>query len=107
MVTRSSTAMTIRRLPAWGRTALSTALRLSSREALDNAIAGKHSTIDGKVAANHEGSHGCILLSQNVRFVGKIGLVLSTIHEYKACESGRVSIAFIRGVCPSSSSAKT
>lgn len=31
-------------------------------QALDNAVAGKHTAVDREVAAHHEGAHGCVLL---------------------------------------------
>lgn len=37
--------------------------RVIGWEALDDAIAGKHASVDGKVPAHHEGSHGGVLLS--------------------------------------------
>jgi hypothetical protein len=42
---------------------------LTSRKALDNAIARKHPAIDRKLAAYHERSHSGILLGEQIRGV--------------------------------------
>lgn len=52
----------------------------SCRESLDNTIAGKHAAVDGKVAANHERAHGGVLLSQQIRLICQVGLVLASIN---------------------------
>lgn len=38
-----------------------TALRCGG-ETLDNAVAGQHASVDGEVAADHEGTHGGVFL---------------------------------------------
>jgi len=52
-------------------------------EPLDNTIPGQHASINGKVAADHEGTHGCILLSQHIGFICQIRLVLTSIDQDK------------------------
>ncbi len=61
---------------------LVSATALIGRQSLDNAIACQHTSVDREVAANHERTHGCILLSQTVGLVSEIGLVFPTIDEY-------------------------
>jgi hypothetical protein len=39
---------------------------LGSRQALDDAVAGQHAPVDGKVAAHHKGTHGGVLLGEHV-----------------------------------------
>ncbi|KAK5626215.1 hypothetical protein RRF57_001930 [Xylaria bambusicola] len=50
-------------------------------ETLDNAVTGKHASIDGKVPAHHKRSHGRVFLGQGVRFVCKIRLILAAVHQ--------------------------
>lgn len=39
-------------------------------KALDNPVAGKHASIHGEVPADHEGTHGSVLLSQGPGLIG-------------------------------------
>ena len=54
---------------------------LIRRQSLNNAIACQHTSIHGKVPADHERPHCRILLSQSIGFVRQIRLVLSPIDE--------------------------
>lgn len=72
-----SRAVTGRRVP----TLLRAASRLSGREPLDDAVAREHAAVDGKVAADHEGAHGGILLGQRVGLIGEVCLVLSSVDQ--------------------------
>lgn len=76
------------------------------REPLDNTIAGKHAAVDGKVAANHERAHGCVLLSQQIRLIRQVGLVLASVDQDKASKAIRITVTLVRGVCPSSAPAE-
>ena len=75
-------------------------------ESLDDAVAGEHAAIDGKVPADHKGTHGSVLLRQDVRLVGQVRLVLTPVYENKAGEAVVASVAFVGGVCPSAPTAK-
>lgn len=75
------------------------------RKTLHDAIAGEHSTIDREIPAHHEGPHGGVLLSQAVRFVCKICLVLAPIDQNQAGVATRVTVTFVCRVSPPSSSA--
>lgn len=75
------------------------------RETLDDAVAGKHASIDGKVPAYHKGPHGRIFLGQGVRFVCKICLVLAAVHQNQACVATRISVTLVRRVLPPTTSA--
>lgn len=74
--------------------------RLIGWKALDDPVARKHATIDRKVPANHEGSHGGILLSEMIRFVRQVGLVLAPINQDKARITTRISVTLVRRVSP-------
>lgn len=88
--------------------ALAAVMGINSRgKSLNNAVASKHAAIYGEIPAHHESTHSSIFLGQNVRFIGKIRLVFTPIDKNKAGEATGVSIALIRGVCPSTSSAET
>lgn len=64
VVARSPTAAAVvRAVSRGGVAALSSATALCwGREALDNAIAGQHASVDGEVSADHKGTHGGIFL---------------------------------------------
>lgn len=85
---------------------LPAAAGIRGRQTLDNAVTGKHATVDGEVAANHEGTHGGIFLSQEIRFVGKVRLVLAAIDENKTRVAAGVAIALVCRVYPPSSPAE-
>lgn len=86
--------------------ALVLAVGLVRREALDDAVAGQHPTIDGKVAAHHKGPHGGVLLGQTVGRVGQISLVFPTVHQNQAGEAVGVAVALIGGILPSTTTAE-
>lgn len=86
--------------------ALSTPVRVRSREALDNSVAGKHAAVDGEVSAHHEGAHGRILLGEEVRLIGEIRLVLPAIDENKTSVASWITVALVHGVRPSSAPAE-
>ena len=89
-------------------TALSAPAWIGGRwQSLDDTIAGKHSTIHREVPADHKGSHGGILLGQDIRFVCKIRLVLTAIYQDKAGIAAVISVALVRRVCPPSATAET
>ncbi|KAK6066582.1 hypothetical protein SCUP234_12012 [Seiridium cupressi] len=69
--------------------------RVSGWKALHKSIPGQHPTIDGEVSTHHEGPHGCVLLGQTVRFVGKICLVLAPVDQDQASVATRVTVAFV------------
>lgn len=81
-------------------------LGLSGREPLDDAVTSQHTTIDRELTTHHEGSHGSILLSQDIRFVGQIRLVLATVDQHEACEAAGVAIARVRRIRPSAAPAE-
>lgn len=74
--------------------------RLRCRESLDHTIASEHTSVDGEVAANHESSHGSVLLSQPIRLVGLIGLVLPTIDQDQTGVAGMAASDFKHGIVP-------
>lgn len=90
-----------------GVTALTAGARLCGRKTLNDAVASKHATIHREVAANHEGSHGSILLGQPIWFVGEIRLVLAAIDKNEASKATVIAVTLVHWVCPSTSSAKT
>lgn len=103
----SARATTVAFVAVPGRCRAALAAGISSgRESLDNAIAGKHAAVDRKVAANHEGAHGGVFLSQQIRLVCQIGLVLASINQDKASKATGITVTLVRGVCPSSASAE-
>lgn len=77
-----------------------------SRETLDDAVAGKHASVDREVAADHEGAHGGVFLGQDVGLVGQIGLVLAAVDQYEAGVATGVLVAFVGGISPSSTAAE-
>jgi len=87
-------------------TTLAAAARVLSRQALDDAVAGQHASVDREVATDHKGTHGGVLLSKNVRLVGEIRLVLAAVDQDKTSVAAVVPVALVHGVCPSSASAK-
>lgn len=56
-----------------------TAAIRGSRETLDDAVAGKHASVDREVAADHKSAHGGVFLGQNVGLVGQVGLILAAV----------------------------
>lgn len=87
-------------------TTLAAAARVLSRQALDDAVAGQHASVDRKVATDHKGTHGSVLLSKNVRLVGEIRLVLAAVDQDKTSVAAVVPVALVHGVCPSSTPAE-
>jgi hypothetical protein len=83
------------------------ATALIGRQPLDDAVARQHTSVDGKVAAHHEGTHRRVLLRQAVGFVGEIGLVLPAVDEHQTGEAGRVPVRLVQGVSPSSTPTQT
>lgn len=79
---------------------------LVRRQTLNDTITCQHSSVDGEVAANHEGAHCCVLLSQTVRLVCEIGLVLPAINEYETGEAGGAAVSLVEGVSPPSAAAE-
>ena len=86
--------------------ALVAALGLPGRKPLNDAVAGQHAAIDGELPAHHEGSHSSILLSQDIRFVGKVRLVLAAIDQHEARVAAVVTVALVRRVRPSATTAE-
>lgn len=74
--------------------------RLRCRKPLDHTIASEHTSVDGEVAANHESSHGSVLLSQPIRPVGLIGLVLPTIDQDETGVAGMAAADLKYGILP-------
>lgn len=74
--------------------------RLGCRESLDHTIASEHTSVDGEVAANHESSHGSVLLSQSIRLVGLIGLVLPTIDQDETGVASMAAADLKHGIVP-------
>jgi hypothetical protein len=68
---------------------------LGGRQALDNAIAGQHAPIYGKVPAHHEGPHGCVLLGQGVRLVRIVRLIMAPIDQDEAGVAAAVLVALV------------
>lgn len=91
---------------ALSRRVSSAASGVIRRKALDNAVAGEHAAVDGEVAADHEGTHGGILLGQSIGLVGQVGLVFAAVDEDMACEAAGVTRAFVGWVHPSAAPAK-
>lgn len=81
-------------------------LRLRDWQALDDAVAGQHAAIHGEVAAHHEGAHGGVLLGQDIRFVRQVRLVFAAVDEHEARVPAVVTVALVRRVYPSSTSAQ-
>jgi hypothetical protein len=81
--------------------------RLVRRQALDDAVAGKHTTVDGEIAANHKSAHGRVLLGQAARLVRQVRLILPTIDQNQAGVAVvGVTVALVHGVLPPTSPAK-
>jgi len=80
--------------------------RLSRGQPLDNAIAGEHAAIDGKVSAYHEGAHSGVFLCQLTGLVGEIGLVLAAIHRDKAGVAIGLTVNLIHRFMPSTTPAE-
>lgn len=83
------------------------AVGLVCRKTLDNTVPGQHATVDGKVSAHHERTHGGVLLGQHVRCVCKIRLILATVHENQASVTAAVTVTLVHRVLPSTTPAKT
>ena len=81
--------------------------RLRNGQALNDAIASKHTTVDGKLAADHKSSHSGILLSQSIRLVGLIRLVLPAIDQDQAGEAGPATADLEHGIVPTTTLAET
>lgn len=94
-----STAVTITAITGRAPAVLAAA-RIVSRESLHDPVAGEHAAIDRKVPADHKGPHSRILLSQRIRGVSQICLVLASVHQHKAREATGVSVAFVRRIHP-------
>lgn len=86
--------------------ALSATARFLGRQALNDSIAGKHASIDGKVTAHHKGTHGGVLLGKLVRLIGEVRLVLPTVDKNKACVASRITVTVVNWIRPSSTPAK-
>jgi len=86
---------------------LALAARLGGGHALDDAVASQHAAVDRKVATDHEGAHGGVLLCEIARLVEIVGLVLAAVDEDVACIAPRLLVAFVRGVDPTPALAKT
>jgi len=90
MVSMMSVVSVVAMVSAIGRRSVAASLSrppagaLVRWQALDDPVPGKHAAVDGKVAANHKGAHGCVLLSQTVGLVREIRLVLASIDQNKA-----------------------
>lgn len=87
-------------------TALSTPVRVRSRETLDNSVACKHAAVDRKVSAHHEGTHSRVLLGKEVRLIGEIRLVLPAVDENKTSVASWVSVTLVHWIRPSSTPAE-
>lgn len=75
-------------------------------QTLDDAVAGQHAPVDGKVAADHERTHGSVFLGQPIRLVRQIGLVLASVDKDVAREAIYVAVTFVGGVRPSTAAAE-
>jgi len=73
-------------------------------QSLDHAVACQHTSIDGKVPANHERTHCCILLCQPVGFIGEICLIFSPIHQDQTSKPRGTPVRLVQGITPSSAS---
>lgn len=80
--------------------------RLAGRKALDDAIAGQHAAVDREVTTDHECTHGSVLLSQFVRLVRQVCLVLAAVDEHQARVACGVPVALVHGVHPSAAPAE-
>jgi hypothetical protein len=83
------------------------AAAVGCRQALDDAIACEHATIDGKVPAHHKGTHSRVFLSQDVGFVCKIRLILAPVDKNKARVAAVATVTLIHWVGPPSTAAET
>lgn len=100
--TAGAVAVSGRRMVA----ALASPAGVICRQALDDAIAGEHAAIDGKVAANHKGTHGCVFLGQAAGLVCEIRLILAAIDQDQAGVAIGAAVALIAGVMPPTAPAK-
>lgn len=94
------TAVTVAAVPGGGVAALVATLGLGHRQPLNDAVAGQHATIHREVAAHHEGSHGSVLLRQEIRFVGEIGLILAAVDHNEARVAAVVTVTLVRRIRP-------
>lgn len=79
---------------------------LTGGKSLNDSIPGKHSTIDGEVSAHHECTHGSVFLRQLIRFVRKVGAVLSSIDEHQTGEARAASVDLVHGITPAAAMAE-
>jgi len=79
---------------------------LIGRQPLNDPVSGQHAPVDREVSAHHKGPHGGVLLSQHVRLVCEVRLILAAVHKNKAGVAVRVSVALVHGVPPTASTAK-
>ena len=86
--------------------ALSSPSAVISGQPLNNTVAGEHAAVDREVAADHKGTHGCILLGQAAGFVREICLILASIDQNQASVAVGIAVALIAGVPPPSAPAK-
>lgn len=84
-------------ITARGRVAALAAAGFDVRDGqpLNDAVAGEHPTVDREVAAHHKGTHGGVLLRQEIRFVREIRLVLPAVHEDQAREATSITVALV------------
>lgn len=83
------------------------AARFVGRQSLHDAVSNNHSAVDRKVPADHKGTHGGIFLGEDIRLVRKIRLILPAVHKDVAGVAARATVAFVHGVSPSTTAAKT
>lgn len=75
-----SAAVAFTSISGRGVAALATATRISrGGQTLDDSVPREHAAIDRKVPADHECTHGGVLLSQCVRLIGQVSLILAAI----------------------------
>lgn len=79
---------------------------IAGRQSLDDPVAGEHASIDGKVTAHHEGTHGSVLLSQHIRLVCEVRLILTAVDQHEAGVATVTTVTLVHGVGPSSSPAE-
>ena len=79
MVAGSSAAAVVGAVARGGVAALSSTAVVRCGEALDDAVAGQHTSVDGEVAADHKGTHGGVFLSEHVGLIGQIRLVFAAV----------------------------
>lgn len=77
------------------------------RKALDDPVPGQHASIHREVPAHHKSAHSRVLLSQEIRRIGQIGLVLAAVHQHVASVPAGLAVALIGWIMPSSTPAQT